>query len=767
MARTPEEIEDFNLGAQEFLSAVTSISEALKENAKAVKDTTGETLSRSIVQTSKAKKLAEEYKQLSQDALGSTKVRAKILGDIDNLTSIQTGIQAEINELLAIQESGAEGLSQLEYERLEHLKNAVEYFKGFRDIAEEVREEVEGINSQTEMFDNLADLTKQIPGIGVIFGEFGKASKAAGEAAAKGGNAMAAGAAQLTGAVGKLASAFAIGKILSGIKDGSQNITDLSRNLNISRDAADELNDRFNKLGRSIVGLTGADLRKATMDVSNFLGISAELSADTARSIGLMTKRLGLSAEEASKITSFTAGTNQELGDFTKNLIGTVQVQNAVTDSAVRYQDVLKDVSNAGAATQLTVSKFPGGLAKAAYEARKLGLNFSMLEKSAGSLLNFESSIEAELEAELLTGKELNLERARMAALTGDNATLAAELAKNFGTAQEFSKQNVLAQEAQAKAMGMTRQELAETLVNQEAMRNLGMDVSKDFKEQVKERQQLIDKERALGNVEKANRLEKQLYDNIGDSEFGRQEKNLSLMESQEELLTQIAESAQSIAKPFDHLSNLMTGLGTSAGSFLEFIGKIGIKFKYLGAIFGKVISKNIDGIFSSLKGFFPSLSKMLAKGGSKALLKKIPVVGALFGLGLGIKRMLGGDWLGGIMELTSGIASIFPGVGTAASIAVDGALLGMDAAGITGEKAQTVEGSLTTSALGTAMSSIGIAGGGLLSSVATSNLEKALEKSAKASEEAAKVMKEKELTVNMDGNKVGHSLALASSKSK
>ena len=48
---------------------------------------------------------------------------------------------------------------------------------------------------------------------------------------------------------------------------------------------------------------------------------------------------------------------------------------------------------------------------------------------SAGkSLLNFEQSIEAELQAELLTGRQLNLERARLAALTGDYVTLTEEI---------------------------------------------------------------------------------------------------------------------------------------------------------------------------------------------------------------------------------------------------------------------------------------------------------------------------------------------------
>ena len=48
----------------------------------------------------------------------------------------------------------------------------------------------------------------------------------------------------------------------------------------------------------------------------------------------------------------------------------------------------------------------------------------------------------AEMEAELLTGKELNLEKAREAALNNDNVTLMEEISKNFGSMEEFGKMN-------------------------------------------------------------------------------------------------------------------------------------------------------------------------------------------------------------------------------------------------------------------------------------------------------------------------------------
>lgn len=756
MAKTPEEIKDFNLAAQEFLSSVASLGSALKENAKNIKSDTGETLAKSVIETQRAQNIATKYKELSQEALASTQKRASVLKDIENLTSIQNGIQAEIAELGLKQQGSSKKLTKLELKRLEHLTNANESFEEFQNIAKKVQDEVKEINEQTELFDNLAELTSQIPGIGVVFKEFGAASKAAGEAASKGGSAMAAGAKQLAGAVGKMMTVFTLGKFLEGITKGQENITEFSRQLNISREEADTLNKRLNRLGRATTGIVGADLVAATFAVSNNLGISAELSDETATTFATITKRLGLSVEQAAKLTSYTSATGQGLKEFNSNLIGSVIAQNAVTDSAIRYQDVLKDVASAGAATQLTVSKFPGGLAKAAFQARKFGLSMSALEQSGQSLLNFESSIEAELEAELLTGKELNLERARAAALTGDQATLAAELAKNFGTAEEFGNQSVIAQEAQAKAMGMSRDELAQALVNQQAMQTLQMDQSKSLKQNIKLRKEEIQRLRDIGDAEEANKLERELYTELGDDETLRQQKNMSLMETQRDLLIKISEAAQSIAKPFDVISSLLKGLGTSAFEFLGFVSKIGSKLKALGGYFGEAVAKNLDVVGKAVSGFFPKMITALAKGGKAALigLKKIPVIGLLVGLGMAYKRMAEGDIFGGLLEIGSGVASLFPGIGTGVSMAIDAGLMATDMAGVTGENM----------GVGMARFNDNISMG--LGGETTANaIIKAQERAAKAAEETTAAIKNMKGEVKIDGNVAGRSYVLAQSK--
>jgi hypothetical protein len=69
--------------------------------------------------------------------------------------------------------------------------------------------------------------------------------------------------------------------------------------------------------------------------------------------------------------------------------------------------------------------------------------------------------------------------------------------------------------------------------------------------------------------------------------------------------------------------------------------------------------------------------TKTLAKLGGKSLLKKLPVVGLLAGLGFGASRALKGDVLGAMGEVGSGALSMIPGVGTLASLALDVGMAG------------------------------------------------------------------------------------------
>ena len=73
-------------------------------------------------------------------------------------------------------------------------------------------------------------------------------------------------------------------------------------------------------------------------------------------------------------------------------------------------------------------------------------------------------------------------------------------------------------------------------------------------------------------------------------------------------------------------------------------------------------------------------LAKLGAKGVSKALIKKVPLLGAVAGVAFGIERLMRGDVVGALGEVASGVASTVPGAGTGLSLAIDAGLMTRDA---------------------------------------------------------------------------------------
>ena len=71
---------------------------------------------------------------------------------------------------------------------------------------------------------------------------------------------------------------------------------------------------------------------------------------------------------------------------------------------------------------------------------------------------------------------------------------------------------------------------------------------------------------------------------------------------------------------------------------------------------------------------------KLAGKKGSKVIAKKVPIAGLIAGLGFGISRLWSDkDYEGAVLEIASGLASCFPGVGTAISAGLDVAGIARD----------------------------------------------------------------------------------------
>jgi len=264
---------------------------------------------------------------------------------------------------------------------------------------------------------------------------------------------------------------FIIKFIVDALNQGSQNMADLQKQTGMSYTNAYKLNTEMNAVaaGTGDAFITGQKLVKTYASLTGELGVSADiLGNDALVSATNLEQRLGMSAEQSSKLTVFTRLQGKNTEKILSNAFATVGAFNRQNKTAINVRAVMDDVANASTSTYLNMGKNVVALTQAATKAASLGLSLKDLETVADSLLDFESSIGKELEAQLLTGESLNLAKAREYAMTGDMKGLGEEIGKQEAVTNAFRTKNVIAQKATADALGLTVEQLAGITMKQE-----------------------------------------------------------------------------------------------------------------------------------------------------------------------------------------------------------------------------------------------------------------------------------------------------------
>lgn len=267
-----------------------------------------------------------------------------------------------------------------------------------------------------------------------------------------------------------LAGEAAMIAFAKGALKSSDNIAKLQRELGVSYEGAFELRNELASAAfeSEKLFITSEDLAIAFGKLSQQTGLLADFGGETLVTFSTLTDQLGLSAEEAGKLTLLSRIQGKNTEDILSNTVDTVSSLINQNGVAINVKGVLSDVANVSDAIAVSLGKNPALIAEAATEARLFGSNLEQVDKIAGSLLNFESSIAAELQAEVLTGRELNLEKARLLALNNDLAGLSKELADNAAITEAFATGNRIQQQAAADALGISRDELAKIALQQD-----------------------------------------------------------------------------------------------------------------------------------------------------------------------------------------------------------------------------------------------------------------------------------------------------------
>ena len=450
--------------------------------------------------------------------------------------------QKEINELLELQAKDVDNITEKEFERFSYLSTIY----GFDQ--EKNKKKIEDLDSQNKL---LSTQTSKYANIGKALTD------------------------QLTKA--NLID-FAITQILDALKKSDTQTGQLAKAFGTSYSEANSLRNELNTVANlsGDINITTGALQESLIAVNKEFGTATMFSGELLTDFTNMTKVMGYTDEAAAKLSKITVATGTDLSDNTAQILGTAAAFNVTNNLALNEKEIVEDVAKASAAVTVSLGMQTKSISRSVLEAKKLGLELEQVEGIAESLLNFESSISNELEAELLTGRALNLEQARYYALTNQVDKVAQEIAKQNITAAEFGKMNAIQQKALAEAVGLTKEELAQSLINQEALTKAGM-AGKTTQEAYNAL-----KEQGLSDDEIANKL--------GDKKLAQQMKSQSIQDRFNTSIEKLKEIFVSLVEPLmpvlDAFSSILKIVGPIAGLVGQMVKGVVILGKYLSPIY-------------------------------------------------------------------------------------------------------------------------------------------------------------------------------------
>jgi Flp pilus assembly protein TadG len=711
-----------------ILSTLNDISKLIAQNADKLSKATGDSASTFRESFSASKKLADELLKLDEETLANAKERQKLEGQFRAVNSEINKLTAKRNAFLK-QSNVATGQNQTLLKGIAQL-----YQDGINSLQEQVAETDKLARKFVDIEKNLGLTGKILEGINKIpilnkFIDVNKALEAANKEASS-----------LTGSrwsvLGK-----ALGSLGKGIKKNltdplvyigiattafkqlvdigfsySKITADIAKNQGISSDQAALTQDRLRGIASASKDtlMTTNNLVEATNNLNNAFGTSADFSAKTLEDNLKLTKNLGLTVEEAAeyaKLSTLTGQTQEEI----VNSIGKQR------KGVISNRKVLAEVAKVNGQLFAQYKGSPELISKAVIQTQKLGMTLQQAQNASRQLLNFEESISAELEAELLTGRDINLEKARYLALQGDSAGAAQELMKNVGSLADFQRLNVIQQEALAKAAGMTVDELTDSLVKAQQIKELDQAQVKLYQQQIKD---LRDK----GQIEKANALEQQMMAGksleLANVQADAQERLSRAGEKFKDtiasivagpvgaLLEKVATVAEQLAgSPLGKIGLTTVAVTALAGGIAAFAkmfgsiaknGAVPVTIKGggpglggggatgggtgggMGGALGRVGKAYKGGGFKGAAKSLGRMGKGLLKGGGKGLARMIPGAGALLSAGLEFAdggftiENVGRAALSGGLGFLGGAAgtALLPGAGTIGGT-VGGSMLG------------------------------------------------------------------------------------------
>ncbi len=462
-----------------------------------------------------------------------------------------------------------------------------------------------------------------------------------------------------------LGAITAIGKSLMSVDKASG---EFAKNNGISYQNSLAIRGEMNEIARSSndVVVSSKALMETQGTLNTFFGQSTKFTGKLAEDMTSIAKRTGLSGEAQGLFALESMKTGKGVKDILKTQTLTVMEMNKEKGLQMSVKQVQEAIAKTSSAVYLTFKGNSSELTKQVMSVKALGSNMAQVEGIASSLLDFESSIQAELEAELLLGKDINLEKARQAALEGDMGKVAEEVLENKAIMNAFETKNVIAQEAAAKALGMNRDQLAGMIKEQEkleAVRGAGFDSMSDAQKAYnKMRADGLSKEEAAAKM-KDKDLAAQL------ESVSAAEKFEATMARVQELFIALAEPILTIIQPIadilvpalNFVSDILTGIKDIISSIFDPTKSLSETFQEMGPV--------VSFIAAGLTAAGLAITAQMVPGLIRAAAAALTALPALISGAIAAVTSASAATLGiGAIAIAAGIAAVIASMSSATS---------------------------------------------------------------------------------------------------
>lgn len=414
----------------------------------------------------------------------------------------------------------------------------------------------------------------------------------------------------------------------------------------------ESLDGQIQRVAQQTAGL-GASMEEVSSAAAAFakqFGNTQLASDAVVKSTIVLNKNFGIGVESAVAVNEQFQRMAGVSAETAQNMLQTTV--EAARLAGVAPNQVIADIAENSEVAYKFFNGSVGDLSKAAIEAAKLGTSIGQAADLASQLLDFESSIGAELNASAMLGTNINFNEARRLAASKDIIGAQKAVIKEVSKLGDLTKLSVFEQEALAEAAGMP---IGDLIKQQQIQQNLG-DLGED--------------QLAAANALIAKGMQAR---DITKEQLNAETERLA---KQQEMQTE-----------FDSMGNALKAIGTDLLLSLAPIGKafVGI-IKFFAPIvsgFFSIIGDSLKRVFAAVNNLMAPFKEIFGGESSEGLTKVLKFVGEILGRTIAtaigvIARTIDGvaNVIGGVFKIIKGIFTLdFSMIGEGIMQAIGGIL--------------------------------------------------------------------------------------------